>query len=116
MNRIKELRKQNNWLQIDLAYRLNTKAQTVSRYELGDRGLDVETIHKLCDIFGCSADYLLGRSEIQKFELSEDEAALLEGYRALSPEGKEYVRHSLALAALAHAGKNGAVPDLEAVE
>ena len=51
MNRIKELRKQNNWLQSDLAVRLNTKAQTVSRYELGDRGLDVETIGKLCEIF-----------------------------------------------------------------
>lgn len=116
MNRIRELRQENSWLQTDLAARLNTKPQTVSRYERGDRGLDLETILALCEIFGCTADYLLGRSEIRSFELSADEAALLTGYRRLSGSGKEYVRHSLALAALAHSEKKGAVPDLETAE
>lgn len=116
MNRIRELRQEKGWLQTDLAARLNTKPQTVSRYERGDRGLDLETILALCDIFGCTADYLLGRSEIRSFELSADEAELLTGYRRLSGPGKEYVRHSLALAALAHSEKKGAVPDLETAE
>ncbi len=116
MNRIKDLRIKNGWRQEDLAARLHTRQQTVGNYETGYRSLDVDTIHKLCDIFGCSADYLLGFPERGAAPLPEDEAALLEGYRALSPEGKEYVRHSLALAALAHAGKNGAVPDLETAE
>ena len=115
MNRIKELRLDRNLFQSDLAKLLNTKPQTVSRYERGDRGLDVETILALCEIFGCTADYLLGRSEIRSFELSADEAALLTGYRGLSETGKEYVRHSLALAAFAHAEKNGDVSDLETV-
>lgn len=113
MNRIKELRQDRKLLQSDLAELLNTKPQTVSRYERGDRGLDIETILALCDIFNCTADYLLGRSEIRSFDLSADEAALLTGYRALSEPGKEYVRHSLALASLAHFKKNGAVSDLE---
>ncbi len=116
MNRIKELRLAKGWLQADLAGMLSTGKNTVSRYETEMRQLDVETIHKLCDIFGCTADYLLGRSEIRSFELSADEAALLTGYRALSEPGREYVRHSLALAGLAHAEKNGDVSALETAE
>jgi len=113
MNRIKELRQRNGWLQADLAERLNTKPQSVSNYEIEKRQLDPPTISKLCDIFGCTADYLLGRSEVESFELSADEAELLRGYRALSPTGKEYLRHTMALAALAHTEKSGAVSDLE---
>ena len=62
MNRIKELRLQNGWRQIDLAERLHAKQQTIGHYETGERGLDANTILKLCDIFGVSADYLLGRT------------------------------------------------------
>lgn len=116
MNRIKELRTSNGWRQQDLAARLNTNQQTVGRYETGTRGLDVETILKLCDIFDVTADYLLGRSEIRSFDLSDEEAALLDGFRALSPAGREYVRHSLALAALAHTGEDRTAGDMEAVE
>lgn len=116
MNRIKELRIENNWLQSDLAKKLNTKPQSVSRYETEQRQLDPETILKLCDIFDVTADYLLGRSEVRSFDLSDEEAALLDGFRALSPAGREYVQHSLALAALAHTGEDRTAGDMEAVE
>lgn len=113
MNRIRELRKENGWLQAELATRLNVAQQTAARYETEQRQLDPETIHKLCDIFGCTADYLLGRSEVRSFELSAEEAELLRNYRALSPEGREFIRHTMALAALGHGEKNGALSDLE---
>lgn len=116
MNRIRELRKARGWLQSDLAAQLHTTQQSIARYENGERGLDLDTIFSLCDIFGCTADYLLGRSQVRSFELSDDEAALLTGFRALSDPGKEYVRHSLSLAALAHGEKNGAVSELETAE
>lgn len=116
MNRIRDLRQRNGWRQEDLAERLNAKPQTVSRYEKEERQLDPPTISKLCNIFGCTADYLLGRSEVESFELSADEAELLRGYRALSPTGKEYLRHTMALAALAHTEKSGDLPGMEAVE
>ena len=116
MNRIKELRVKNGWRQEDLARRLSISDRAVGHYETGRRTPDLETILALCDIFGCTSDYLLGRSEIRSFELSADEAELLTGYRRLSGPGKEYVRHSLALAALAHSEKKGAVPDLETAE
>ena len=114
MNRIKELRLERGWLQADLGKKLNAGKNTISRYENGERGLDVETILKLCEVFGVTADYLLGRSEVESFDLSLDEAELLRGYRALSDPGKEYMRHTLALAALAHTEKSGAVPVVEA--
>ena len=113
MNRIRELRKENGWLQADLAHKLNTSQQTVARYESEQRQLDPETIYKLCGIFGCTADYLLGRSQVRSFDLAEDEAELLRTYRALSPEGKEFVLHSAVLAALGHSEKNRAVSDVE---
>lgn len=114
MNNIRELRKKNGWSQADLAAKLSTTQQSIARYETGQRQLDPETIGALCEIFGCTADYLLGRSQVRSFELAPDEAELLRGYRALSPEGREFIRHSLALAALGHGEKNRAASDLEA--
>lgn len=96
MNRIKELRTSNGWRQQDLAARLNTNQQTVGRYETGTRGLDVETILKLCEIFGCSADYLLGRSVLPSPELSEEETELLLAFRRADDRSREMVRLALA--------------------
>ena len=95
MNRVRELRQGMGWLQSDLAARLNTKPQTVSRYERGDRGLDVETILALCEIFGCTADYLLGRSPMPSPELSEEEAELVLAFRRADDRSREIVRLTL---------------------
>lgn len=116
MNRIRELRRERKWRQEDLSRELQSSRQAIGNYETGERTPDLDTILKLCEIFDVSADYLLGRSEIRSFELSADEAALLTSYRGLSETGKEYVRHSLALAGLAHAEKNGDVSALETAE
>lgn len=113
MNRLKVLRTARDWTQQDLADRLNTTRQSVARYESGDRNMEIPIILKLCEIFACSADYLLGRSDLPDPQLTADEADLVHRYRDLSAEGREYVRHSIALASLAHSGKNGAVSDVE---
>lgn len=96
MNRIKELRIQNGWRQQDLAARLNTNQQTVGRYETGARGLDVETIFRLCEIFGVSADYLLGRAALPSPELSEEETELVLAFRRADDRSREMVRLALA--------------------
>ena len=95
MNRIKELRTSNGWRQQDLAARLNTNQQTVGRYETGTRGLDVETILKLCEIFGRSADYLLGRSDLPSPELSDEERELVAAFRQADGDAKDMVRLAL---------------------
>ena len=86
----------NGWRQQDLAARLNTNQQTVGRYETGTRGLDVETILKLCEIFGCSADYLLGRSALPSPDLSEEELELVLAFRRADDRSREMVRLALA--------------------
>ena len=86
MNRIRELRTAKGWTQADLAARMHTKRQASGNSETGGRGLDVETICRLCDIFGCTADYLLGRSPVASPELSPEEEDLLLAWRAAPPE------------------------------
>ena len=96
MNRIKELRIQNGWRQQDLAARLNTNQQTVGRYETGARGLDVETIFRLCEIFDVSADYLLGRAALPSPDLSDEESELVLAFRRADDRSREMVRLALA--------------------
>lgn len=92
MNRLRELRQNKQMRQADLAALLNTKPQTISRYEIGERGLDVETIQQLCDIFDCTADYLLGRSLLPSADLTEGEAELLLAYRSADPNIQAGIR------------------------
>ena len=92
MNRIRDLRLQKGWRQEDLAKILKTSRQAIGNYETGERGLDVDTICQLCDIFGCTADYLLGRSLLPSADLSEEEAALLLAFRAADPHIRDGIR------------------------
>ena len=116
MNSLKALRTARDWTQQDLAERLNTTRQSVARYESGDRNIEIPIILKLCEIFECSADYLLGRSDLQDPQLTADEADLIQSYRKLSEAGREFIRHSVALAALGHSEAGGAFSDLDAAE
>lgn len=68
----------------------------VSKYELGQLDIGSETICKLCEIFGCSADYLLGRSALPTSELSEEETQLLQAYRRGDDRARDMVRLALA--------------------
>lgn len=65
MNRISELRKASRLSQADLAKFLNVTQGTISKYELDQINIPVEVLDKLCTAFDCSADYLLGRSDIK---------------------------------------------------
>ena len=116
MNRLKALRSSREWTQQDLAERLNTTRQSVARYESGDRNMEIPIILKLCEIFGCSSDYLLGRSDLPDPHLTADESDLIRSYRALSETGREFIRHSVALASLGHSAVDGAFSDVEGAE
>lgn len=84
MNRIKMLREERNMTQEELGAVLSCRDATVSRYENEKLGLDVRTINTLCNLFNCTADYLLYRSNTPTLELSESDAALLRAYHAAS--------------------------------
>lgn len=92
MNRIRELRLAANMQQADLARAINVQRAAVSHYETGKRQLDPETICALCDLFGCTADYLLGRSGTPLPVISEADAELLRIYHnELPPDVRSIV-------------------------
>ena len=55
-NQIKLFRKSAGLTQDELAQKLNTTKQTISRYEKGDRKANQDMLFSLCDIFGVSID------------------------------------------------------------
>ena len=91
MNKIRELRTSKSMSQSDLGAILNCAAITISRYETGQRDIDSTTIGRLCDVFGCTADYLLGRSELPTPEISAAEARLLQAYRRADSRARDMV-------------------------
>ena len=96
MNKIRELRLQRGWRQEDLAAIMHTKQQTVARYELEQLGIDAETICQLCDIFGCTADYLLCRSQTPTADLTPEEEDLLVAWRKAPDEIRAIIDTALA--------------------
>ena len=82
MNRIEVLRRINGWTQVQLGDRIGVSRAAVSMYESEARQPDPATICKLCDLFGCTADYLLGRSEVLSPGVSDADAQLLAAYHA----------------------------------
>lgn len=57
--------------------------------------MDSATICRVCEVFGCSADYLLGRSELPTNEISPEEARLLLAFRAADDRALAMVRLAL---------------------
>jgi len=66
MNRIKELRKENNMTQAELAKFINVSDRSVGFYENEKRDPDTKTLNILADLFDVSIDYILGRTNIRK--------------------------------------------------
>ena len=59
---IRYYRELNNMYQSDLGKALGISAQAVSKWELGKAEPDSACINKMCELFGITADQLLGRS------------------------------------------------------
>lgn len=95
MNRLKQLRAAQGLSQAKLGEMLNCTDVTVSRYETGQRDIDSATICKLCEIFGCTADYLLGRSLIPTPDITEEEARLLQAFRRCDDRARDMVKLAL---------------------
>lgn len=69
MNRIKQLREENNITQEELAKKLNLASKgIISMYEKEDRKPSLEILMRLSEIFDCSIDYILGKSNIRNPE------------------------------------------------
>jgi transcriptional regulator with XRE-family HTH domain len=65
MNRIKKLREEFGMTQQELADKLNGAKSTVAMYEKEDRKPSLEILIRLSEIFDCSIDYILCKTDIR---------------------------------------------------
>ena len=90
MLRLRELRKEKNLKQSDVARAVDGSQRTVSNWENGTSEPDIAMLIRLADYFEVSLDYLTGRSdefghiEFQSDVLDDREQELLSLYRNLS--------------------------------
>lgn len=62
LERIRNLREDNDLTQEVLAKKLNISQRTYSHYESGSRKIPLDILVALADFYKCSVDYLLGRT------------------------------------------------------
>lgn len=85
MNRIKLLREENNITQEELAKKLNLSSKgIVSMYEKEDRKPSLEVLIKLSEIFNCSIDYILCKTNQRNLHLKNDKLFLAPVYGKIS--------------------------------
>ena len=66
-DRIKNLRKEKGWTQLQLAEKLNVTDKAVSKWEVGEANPDLSLTVTIASLFGVSIDYLLtGKSAEEK--------------------------------------------------
>lgn len=99
MNRIKSLRKEFNFTQDDLAERLGGAKSSIAMYESEERKPSMEVLIKLSEIFGCSIDYILGKTDVRNPGKQIDDVlneAMIgmskEDYEALTETQKKQIR------------------------
>ena len=73
MNRIKQLREENKWTQLELSQKMNCAMSSIAMYEKEERKPSMEVLIKLSEIFNCSIDYLLGKTDIRNYNKDEQE-------------------------------------------
>lgn len=66
IERIKNLREDNDLTQTQLAKELHISQRAYSHYEAGTRKIPIDIIIAIADYYNCSIDYLLGRTNIKK--------------------------------------------------
>ncbi|MDD5016882.1 MAG: helix-turn-helix transcriptional regulator [Eubacteriales bacterium] len=64
--RFRDLRKDNDLTQNDVASLLNVAQRTYSHYELGTANISVEYLSILAGYYKTSVDYLMGRTDVKK--------------------------------------------------
>ncbi|MBQ7291630.1 MAG: helix-turn-helix transcriptional regulator [Clostridia bacterium] len=63
IKRIRDLREDSDKTQKEIADLLRTSQTMYARYERGANELPIHHLLKLCDYYGVSADYILGRTD-----------------------------------------------------
>ena len=103
--RLKELRKDKNMTQVQLAEALGVSKGTVAMWEIGKREPNFETLNRLSDIFDKRIDYILGNSndassprfteedidQLGRWEVEDQFREIIMAYLSLDEYGKTAV-------------------------
>lgn len=79
--RIKQLRKQNNWTQKELAAKIDVRFPQLNKYECGLHAPPVEKLIKTAEVFDTTVDYLLTGNHSEERPLHN--LRLMERFEAL---------------------------------
>lgn len=106
--RLKQLRKNRGLYQKNVAEMLGIDRTTYGKYETGDSEPPIEYLIKLADYYNVTIDFLVGRVDDmlpkvnlvfdEEKSLSPEEHKLIEDFRRINSQGKDYVLQSLAMA------------------
>ena len=66
INKLRDIREDNDLSQTDIAKILNTTQQQYSKYELGIRSIPIDKLDVLATFYNTSIDYLVGRTDERK--------------------------------------------------
>lgn len=98
--RIKFLRNELGLTQEQLANKLpNVKGKSsIANYENGSNLPSDEVKLKMCEIFNCSLDYLMGKTDIRnpkKINMNDVDVAFASGVKALNETNKMIIKNTL---------------------
>lgn len=85
--RLKELRKQSGYSQVELATMLGMSKSTIGAYEVGQIDPSIVALKQIARFFHVDACYLLG--EEKDVEYDYDTLELIDKYQQLNAEGKD---------------------------
>lgn len=89
---LKELRRQRNMNQKQLAGLMNVAPNTISTWEKGKREPNCADLKRLADIFNVSLDYLLSRNNGAKcVSLSKEQEKLLNDFKDLNKPNQQII-------------------------
>lgn len=96
-SRVMNLIEKSELSQKEFASLIGVSPQSLNNYVKNKRVPDIDTINRICDVLGCSADYLIGRDSSVYLPLSAEEKNLIKAWRTADPDLQALIMRSLKL-------------------
>lgn len=90
---LKQLRKEKNLSQTELAKELNMSQRMYNTYETGIREPSIDTLIMISNYYNVSLDYLVGNETKKYYTLTDEERIALNLYQKLTEKNQGKVEH-----------------------
>ena len=88
-HRIQELRKKEEFTQVELAKKINVSHTQMTRYEIKDVQPPADVLKRLADLFGTSIDYIVRGNKSDFATESLEDAELIKHFQQIDKLPKE---------------------------